>query len=215
MARTRSVRCTQNAALAAATASVQETTKAPLESRMPCSRESARGLEVAVALGVNVGVRVAVARGPPRWQQPGCPQLGAAAARIVVQLLGARRQRLLAQALEAAAVQESLLDLAILQRVKADEGGDAARCHDGRQRLEQTIELVEFTIDRNAQRLKSLGGRVDAADAMRADGAHHGLAQLERAAQFVLFQGLFEATRDAARAALAAVQVDQVRQLVL
>src|SRR5207245_1135739 len=70
-------------------------------------------------------------------------------------------------------------------------------------------------IDGDSQGLKRPRGGIDAADAHGPDGAHDGSPQIQRRPELVVAEGALDAPRDPARAALVAVAVDYVRQVIV
>ena len=86
---------------------------------------------------------------------------------------------------------------------------------DARERGEQLLELLELAVDRDAQRLERARRRIDAADAHRADRAHDGAAEVERRLELAVAERALDAARDAPRAPLVAVLVDDVGELVV
>src|SRR5450432_426738 len=110
---------------------------------------------------------------------------------------------------------EGALHEAILERLEREDRGVTTVVDDLRQRGQERGELVELAVDRDANGLKAPGGGVDAPDADRADRAHDRAAEIERGVELVGQQRLLDAAGDAARAALVAVLVDDVRELVV
>ena len=122
--------------------------------------------------------------------------------------------RLLGEALPDRRLQKGALDQPVLERVKRDHRQDAARAEHARRQLEQRVELLDLVVHGDAQRLERARRRIDAAHPRRTDRAHHGAAQVERRRELPVPHGLLDAARDAARAPLFAVLVDEVGQLV-
>ena len=83
------------------------------------------------------------------------------------------------------------------------------------ERGKQRLELLELAVHGDAQGLERPRGGVDAANPRGAHRAHDGAPQVERRAQLAVGEGLLDAARDATRAALVAVLVDDVGQLVV
>ena len=76
------------------------------------------------------------------------------------------------------------------------------------------LELFQLVVDRNAERLKRAGRGIDSPHAGRPYRAHHRAPQIERRLEFTRMERLLDAARDPPRAALIAVLVDDVGELV-
>src|SRR5262249_2556890 len=71
-----------------------------------------------------------------------------------------RRDRATAESLPKGRHGEGSLYQAVLERVKADEAGNAAGSHDPLRLLQQGAQLPDFVVDRHPERLKGAGSGV-------------------------------------------------------
>ena len=115
---------------------------------------------------------------------------------------------------------------ALVVEARASRAGPPASGSSGRQRRRparrrrgsaassaSSSSSSRFTAMRSAWKVRVAG--IDASDAHGADGAHDGAAKVERRLELALGERALDAPRDAPRAALLAVAVDDVRELVV
>ena len=116
-------------------------------------------------------------------------------------LLGARRRMTRRAGRAAGAGAHEFLDRAVFQRMERDDGQPAAR----RQHLlgggEAALELAQFVVHGDAQRLEGAGGGIALVLALRPDGAAHDLGQLAGGLDALVLARLDDGARDAAAAA--------------